>query len=134
MKLEYDGKLYANFINHRKYLVGADGGKSLVRKMASIPFNGTNTMSNWVRIDGDFETNMPDSDIGFAFIESKNHGNVVWVQLEKGEKRIGLALNNEMSAKYGRCMTEEEAKEEAIKAMEPFTLDIKSVSWYTVYG
>lgn len=106
MKLEYDEKLYANFINHRKYLVGADGGKSLVRKMASIPFNGTNTMSNWVRIDGDFETNMPDSDIGFASIESKNHGNVVWVQLEKGEKRIGLALNNEMSAKYGRCMTE----------------------------
>ena len=105
----------------------------MVRKLASIPFNGTNTKSNWVRIDGDFETNMPDSDIGYASIESKNHGNVLWVQLEKGEKRIGFALNDEMSAKYGRCLKEEEAKEEAIKAMEPFTLEINSVSWVTLY-
>lgn len=114
-------------------MVGADGSKSLVRQIASIPFNGTNTKSNWVRIDGEFETNMPDSDIGFASIESKSHGNVIWVQLEKGEKRIGFALNDEMSAKYGRCLKEEEAKEEAIKAMEPFTLEVKSVNWFTMY-
>ncbi|EEA21359.1 hypothetical protein EYB25_007374 [Talaromyces marneffei] len=116
-----------------KYLVGADGGKSLVRELAKIPFNGTSTQSRWVRVDGDFETNMPDSDIGFASIESKNHGNVVWIQLEKGENRIGFALTDEMSAKYGNSMTEEDAKKEAIKAMEPFTLDIKNVSWWTVY-
>lgn len=76
---------------------------------------------------------MPDSDIGFASIESKNHGNIVWVQLEKGENRIGFALNAEMSAKYGHSVTEEQAKQEAIKAMEPFTLEIKNVNWHTVY-
>lgn len=114
-------------------MVGADGVKSPVRELTLIPFNGTSTQSRWVRIDGEFETNMPDSDIGFASIESKNHGNVVWVQLEKGEKRIGFALNDEMWAKYGRFMTEEDAKQEAIKAMEPFTLEIKSVNWWTVY-
>lgn len=114
-------------------MVGTDGGKSLVRQIASIPFNGANTKSKWVQIDGDFETNMPDSDIGFASIESKSHGNVIWVQLEKGEKRIWFALNDEMSAKYGRCLKEEEAKEEAIRAMEPFTLEVKSVNWFTMY-
>jgi phenol 2-monooxygenase (NADPH) len=113
--------------------VGADGSKSLVRKLASIPFNGTNTSTDWVRIDGDFETNMPDSDIGFASIEFKNPGNIVWVQLDKGENCIGFALNDEMSAKYGYSMTDEQAKEEAIKAMEPFTLEIKNVNWHTLY-
>lgn len=113
--------------------MGADGSKSLVRKLASIPFNGTNTSTDWVRIDGDFETNMPDSDIGFASIEFKNHGNIVWVQLDKGENCIGFALNDEMSAKYGYSMTDEQAKEEAIKAMEPFTLEIKNVNWHTLY-
>jgi phenol 2-monooxygenase len=125
---------YTDLFDLRKYLIGADGGKSLVRELASIPFKGANTKSRWVRIDGDFETNMPDSDIGFASIESKNHGNVIWVQLEKGEKRIGFALTHEMSAKYGRFMTEEDAKQEAITAMEPFTLEIKSVSWWTMYS
>ncbi|KAL5000639.1 FAD binding domain-containing protein [Aspergillus recurvatus] len=117
-----------------KYIVGADGGHSLVRRLANIPFKGERTPHRWVRIDGCFKTNMPDADLGFASIESKHHGNVLWVQLDHGAKRIGFAMTEEMLAKYGDRLTEEDAKQEAIKSMEPFTLEFESIDWWTLYS
>ncbi|KAJ5653998.1 hypothetical protein N7490_001001 [Penicillium lividum] len=117
-----------------KYIVGADGGHSLVRRLAEIPAHGDHTNYKWVRIDGHFKTNMPDDDLGFASIESKNHGNVLWVQLDHGVKRIGFAMTEEMLAKYGDHLTEEQAVAEAVKSMEPFTLEVEKVEWWTLYS
>ncbi|KAE8417853.1 FAD binding domain-containing protein [Aspergillus pseudocaelatus] len=117
-----------------KFIVGADGGHSLVRRLSGIPFEGDRTDFKWVRIDGQFKTNMPDADLGFASIESKSHGNVLWVQLDHGVKRIGFAMTDEMLAKYGNSLTEEQAKEEAVKSMEPFSLEIEKVDWWTLYS
>ncbi|PYH91258.1 pentachlorophenol 4-monooxygenase [Aspergillus ellipticus CBS 707.79] len=117
-----------------KYIVGADGGHSLVRRTAKIPFEGDRTNFRWVRIDGRFKTNMPDADMGFASIESESHGNVLWVQLDHGVKRIGFAMTDEMLAKYGDGFNEEHAKAEAIKSMKPFTLEFESVDWWTLYS
>ncbi|PLB54072.1 pentachlorophenol 4-monooxygenase [Aspergillus steynii IBT 23096] len=117
-----------------KYIVGADGGQSLVRRLANIPFEGDRSDFKWVRIDGYFETDMPDADIGFASIESQSHGNVLWVQLDHGVKRIGFAMTEEILAKYGGTLTEEQARGEAVEAMKPFKLEIKSVEWWTLYS
>ena len=76
---------------------------------------------------------MPDADIGFASIESKSHGNVLWVQLDHGVKRIGFAMTDEMLAKYGNSLTEEQAKKEAVESMKPFSLEIEKVDWWTLY-
>lgn len=116
-----------------KYIVGADGGRSLVRRTADIPFNGDHTDFKWVRIDGCFKTDMPDADMGFASIESKSHGNVLWVQLDHGVKRIGFAMTDAMLAKYGGKLTEDQAKEEAILSMKPFALEFESIDWWTLY-
>ncbi|EAU36689.1 conserved hypothetical protein [Aspergillus terreus NIH2624] len=118
----------------RKYIVGADGGSSSVRRLAGIPFEGDHTNFKWVRIDGYFKTNMPNADIGYASIESKTHGNVLWVQLDHGAKRIGFAMTEEMLAKYGNNLTEDQAVAEAIKSMEPFSLEIEKVEWWTLYS
>ncbi|KAL4957896.1 pentachlorophenol 4-monooxygenase [Aspergillus filifer] len=117
-----------------KYIVGADGGNSSVRRLANIPFEGDSTNHKWVRMDGRFKTNMPDADLGWAAIESKNHGNVLWVQLDHGTKRIGFSMTKEMIAKYGETLTVEDAKKEAVKAMEPFTLEFETLDWWTLYG
>ncbi|KAL4809130.1 pentachlorophenol 4-monooxygenase [Aspergillus unguis] len=117
-----------------KYIVGCDGGTSTVRHLANIPFEGESTAYKWVRLDGIFKTNMPDSDLGFASIESKNHGNVLWVQLDHGAKRIGFAMSGDMLAKYGNEPCEEDVKAEAVKAMEPFSLVIEKVDWWTLYS
>ncbi|KAL4763176.1 pentachlorophenol 4-monooxygenase [Aspergillus foveolatus] len=108
--------------------------QSMVRRLANIPFEGERTTHRWVRIDGRFRTNMPDADLGFASIESKHHGNVLWVQLDHGVKRIGFAMTKEMLAKYGDWLTEEDAKQEAVKSMEPFTLEFESIDWCTLYS
>ena len=42
-----------------KYLIGADGGRSFVRKSAGIPFDGDTSEDSWIRIDGVVETDMP---------------------------------------------------------------------------
>ncbi|RFU24366.1 hypothetical protein B7463_g11973, partial [Scytalidium lignicola] len=116
-----------------KYIIGADGGSSLVRRLAGIPFHPDMTTNRWVRIDGVMKTNMPDSRIGACSIESVTHGNVLWVALDHGRTRVGFALTPEMYNKYGDDMTEEEAKREAIAAVHPFSLEFESVDWYTLY-
>jgi phenol 2-monooxygenase len=116
-----------------KFIVGADGGHSLVRRIAEIPTQGDHTNYKWVRIDGVFKTDMPDSDVGFASIESNTHGNVLWVQLDHGVKRIGFAMTPEMLAKYGDKLTQEQAVAEAVKSMEPFKLEVEKVEWWTLY-
>ncbi|KAI2857363.1 hypothetical protein CBS115988_5228 [Aspergillus niger] len=117
-----------------KFIVGADGSHSLVRRLAGIPFEGDHTNFRWVRIDGRFKTDMPEADIGFASIESKSHGNVLWVQLDHGVKRIGCAMTPEMLARYGDKLTLEDAKVEAVKSMEPFSLEFETIDWWTLYG
>ena len=42
-----------------KYLIGADGGRSFVRRHAEIPFDGDTSEDRWIRIDGIVETDMP---------------------------------------------------------------------------
>jgi phenol 2-monooxygenase (NADPH) len=116
-----------------KYVIGADGGNSAVRRLADIEFLGDDTTDRWIRIDGIFKTDMPDADIGFAAIESESHGNVLWVQLDHGVNRIGFTLKPDAYAKYGDGITIEEAKEEARKAIAPFKLEISRVDWWTLY-
>lgn len=114
--------------------MGADGGHSSVRRLAGIPFVGDFAGLKWVRIDGYFKTNMPDEDLSVASIESKEHGNILWIKLDSGVTRIGFAMTPAMLAKYGDSLTEEQAVAEAIKCMAPFTLEIEKVEWWTLYG
>jgi phenol 2-monooxygenase len=66
-----------------KYLVGADGGRSFVRRALKVPFEGSTTEDKWVRIDGIIETDMPKSRV-YGAIESPTHGNVLWAALDHG--------------------------------------------------
>lgn len=69
---------------------------------------------------------MPVNDVGFASIESKSHGNVLWAQLDHGIQRIGFSATPEKLARYGSSLTESQAIAEAVKAMDPFTLEFES--------
>lgn len=117
-----------------RYVVGADGGSSAVRKLADIPFPGEHQDRHWVRIDGMVKTNMPEERVGVGAIESPTHGQVLWVSLDHGATRIGYALNDKLFEKYGRNMTPEQAIYEAKLAVAPFELEFERVDWHTVYG
>jgi phenol 2-monooxygenase len=137
-----DYRISANLIDRNgaavtaksKYIVGADGARSSVRRCAGIQFEGEKSAFRWVRIDAVIKTDMPASRIGFGAIESATHGNVLWVAIDHGRSRIGFALPRALYEKYGDSITEEVVKQEAIKAMSPFKIEFVSVDWWTLYS
>ncbi|KAJ9355112.1 FAD binding domain-containing protein [Paecilomyces variotii] len=115
-----------------RYLVGADGGRSFVRRALQIPFEGSTTEDKWVRIDGIIETNLPKPRT-YCAIESPTHGNVLWAALDRGATRIGFALTAERQKAYPN-FDEGAAVKEAIASVKPFSLSFKEVHWYTIYS
>lgn len=115
-----------------RYLVGADGGRSFVRRALDIPFEGSTTEDKWVRIDGIIETNLPKPRT-YCAVESPTHGNVLWAALDHGATRIGFAFTAERQKAYAK-FDEEAAVKEAIASVKPFSLSFKEVHWYTIYS
>ena len=116
-----------------KYLIGADGGQSYVRERSGVVMEGDRTTYKWIRIDGNLQTDMPDANLGYAAIETPRHGNVLWVKLNKDAHRIGFALTPSLKAKYADGITQDQALQEAVEAMKPFSLKIKRLDWWTSY-
>lgn len=117
-----------------KYLIGADGGRSRVRELAGIQFEGERSNRHWIRIDGIVETNMPEARRGICGIESRSHGSILWACLDHGVTRVGFALPEKLWEEIGAEISREDVIREAQKALQPFTLDFKTVDWWTVYS
>ncbi|GAW16151.1 hypothetical protein ANO14919_055740 [Xylariales sp. No.14919] len=114
-----------------RYLVGADGGHSSVRRLLAIPFEGATSEDRWVRIDGHVKTNLPKPRT-YCSIESPTHGNVLWVGLDRGATRIGYAFTDDRASAYAE-FDEQAAIAEAAAAVKPFTLEFEQVDWWTIY-
>lgn len=114
-----------------RYLVGADGGRSFVRRAMNIPFDGSSSEDKWVRVDGVIETDLPKPRT-YCAIESPTHGNVLWAALDRGATRIGFAFTAERQKAY-KVFDEEAAVKEAIASVKPFSLKFKQVDWWTIY-
>ncbi|KAI1827142.1 FAD binding domain-containing protein [Xylaria intraflava] len=112
-------------------LIGADGGRSSVRRMMSIPFEGSTSEDKWVRVDGLIKTNLPKPRT-YCSIESPTHGNVLWAGLDRGTTRIGYAFTDDRANAYAE-FDEQAAVKEAIAAVKPFTLEFERVDWWTIY-
>ncbi|KAJ4142439.1 hypothetical protein NW754_009882 [Fusarium falciforme] len=116
-----------------KYLVGSDGGSSSVRQLTGTDLDLDPTTHEWIRIDGKMTTDMPDSNIGFASIETEHHGNILWVKLDRDTYRVGFALTPALLAKYPNGITQDEASKEATEGMKPFKLEFDRLDWWTHY-
>ncbi|KAI8965402.1 3-propionate hydroxylase [Daldinia sp. FL1419] len=114
-----------------KYLIGCDGGRSSVRHIFDIPFKGSSSELTWVRIDGQVDSNLPNPR-SYCSIESPTHGNVLWAPLDHGGTRIGYAFTDDRADAYQE-FDERAAVTEAIAAVQPFSVEFKSVDWWTIY-
>lgn len=76
---------------------------------------------------------MPDTSLGLSSIESPSHGNVLWCGLDRGATRLGFAFSKDMYAKYKGNITQDEVVDEAKKAVAPFSLEVDTVDWWTIY-
>lgn len=117
-----------------RYLIGADGGRSTVRSLAGIPFEGGTSNRHFIRIDGIVETDMPDARQTNIAIQSHSHGNVLWACLDQCITRIGFSLPEHLYETLGASISEDDVICEAKKALEPFTLDFTRIDWWTAYS
>ncbi|KAI1491044.1 FAD binding domain-containing protein [Biscogniauxia mediterranea] len=113
-----------------RYLVACDGGRSTVRRLLGIPFEGSATEDRWVRVDGLVRTDLP-KPRSYCAIESPTHGNVLWVALDRGRTRIGYAFPP--SSGDGELFDEAAAVRGAAEAVRPFSLAFDRVDWWTMY-
>ncbi|KAJ6594574.1 FAD binding domain-containing protein [Mycena capillaripes] len=113
---------------HCKYLIGADGGRSIVRTLGNFHFSGTASPHKWVRLDAIVKTNMPWSRSHCISIESKDHGNVLWCPTDSGRTRIGFVYRPQ-----GTKITEELIMKSAKEALHPFIVEFIKLDWWTVY-
>lgn len=125
------GSTKAKSVVKCRYLVGADGGRSFVRRAMNIPFDGSSSEDKWVRVDGVIETDLPKPRT-YCAIESPTHGNVLWAALDRGATRIGFAFTAERQKAY-KVFDEAAAVKEAIASVKPFNLSFKQVDWWTIY-
>ena len=105
----------------------------MVRRLSGVPFVGENTAIKWFRMDAVVKTDMPDARVGLASIESPVYGHVLWMCQDHGRTRIGFSLPPKMAEKYGNNITEAEVRELAKDAMAPFSLEIETLDWWTLY-
>ncbi|SPN99132.1 uncharacterized protein DNG_02167 [Cephalotrichum gorgonifer] len=122
----------SEYVIESKYLVGADGGRSFVRRHLNIPFEGDTTQDKWIRIDGKVKTNLP-TPRSYGSLESPTHGNVLWAPLDRGVTRIGYVFSPEQEKACQGNLTQEIIIREAISAVKPFHLEYENVDWSTLH-
>ncbi|KAJ7510465.1 hypothetical protein B0H11DRAFT_1959225 [Mycena galericulata] len=93
-----------------------EGGKSTVRSLAGIRFNGERTTHRWIRMDARVRTNMPNPRC-LNSIDSKFHGQILWCPIDNGLTRIGYVFSQALLEKYGGI------EGEAIQALQPFEVE-----------
>lgn len=123
-----------DFTIRAKYVVGADGARSGVRKAIGGKLEGKQANHAWGVVDCTAVTSFPDIRTKCA-IASKA-GSILLIPREGGHLfRLYVDLGEVPEENQGkvRGTTVEEAIEQARRILAPYTLEVKEVAWYSVY-
>lgn len=118
-----------------KYVVGCDGARSSVRTAIGKELVGDPLNQSWGVMDVLLNTDFPDIRLK-ALIHSNNEGNMLIIPREGGYMvRIYIELDKlEEGQRVARDqMTEEVLIAAANRIIQPYTLDVKEVAWWSVY-
>ncbi|KAG9313143.1 putative monooxygenase [Chiua virens] len=122
---------------HAKFVVGADGAHSWVRKTLGIEMEGEQTDYIWGVVDMVPDTNFPDIR-NHAVVNSMN-GSAMVIPREGDTVRFYIQLSNAdvVDPLTGRAdksrVNPEKLVSVAKKIFHPFKLAPKSIEWWTVY-
>jgi phenol 2-monooxygenase len=118
-----------------KYLVGGDGARSNVRAALGHKLEGDASLHAWGVIDVLCNTDFPDFQVKCS-IQSHNAGNILLIPREGGYlSRLYVDLGNidENDAGEIRKTSLDEIIRRANAILHPYTLDVKSIAWWSVY-
>lgn len=118
-----------------RYVVGTDGARSAVRKGLSIKLEGDSANKAWGVMDILLVTDFPDIRVK-SFIQSKQDGAVMIVPREGGylvRLYVELDLLDKGQRAAALDLDAQAIIAKAQKIMQPYTLDVKEVAWWSIY-
>ena len=118
-----------------KYLVGGDGAHSRVRTALGHRLHGESAMHAWGVLDVIANTDFPDIQVKCS-IQSHDAGNILLIPREGGylvRLYVDLGELEEGEDQTVRATPVEEIIAQANRILQPYTLDVKSVAWWSVY-
>lgn len=119
---------------HCKYVLGADGARSLVRNKIGRRLRGTTSNHAWAVMDILYNTDFPD--IRTKCTISSQAGSILLIPREGGYLvRLYVDLGDVPEDDGGKVRetTVEQAIEKANQILNPYKVDVKHVAWYSVY-
>src|SRR5579884_694945 len=118
-----------------KYVVGCDGARSAVRSAIGQELSGEVSNEAWGVMDVLAVTDFPDIRVKSA-ITSAHHGNILIIPREGGYLvRLYIELDEVADKQLldRRGVGPETLAEVANRILHPYTLELKSVGWWSVY-
>ncbi|KAJ4113918.1 hypothetical protein NW768_011448 [Fusarium equiseti] len=107
-----------------KYVVGADGARSFVRKSLGISFTGTKPEMTWAVLDTFLDTDFPVCPEIITF-ELDGESRVAWIPRERGMSRFYVLLKGEV--------TQELAEESIKKHLAPYRVEFTKTEWFSTF-
>ena len=118
-----------------RYVVGCDGARSAVRKAISRELHGDSANHAWGVMDVLAVTDFPDIRYK-SLIQSANDGSLLVIPREGGYLvRIYVELTKlDVGERVaGRNITVDDVIAKARRILNPYTLEVKEIAWWSVY-
>ncbi|KAJ6494751.1 FAD binding domain-containing protein [Mycena vitilis] len=121
-----------------KYVIGADGAHSWVRRHLKIPMEGDQTEYFWGVADVTVETNLPD--FRTKCVIQASTGAIIIIPREDDKIRVYVQFSPNEAARddHGRLVIPVDVAsnmvlEKARRGLQPYTIDFTHVWWCTVF-
>ncbi|WP_417671834.1 FAD-binding monooxygenase [Roseibium sp.] len=120
---------------HANYVVGCDGARSKVRAAIGRSLSGDSANQAWGVMDVLCVTDFPDIRMKAA-IQSAQEGNILIIPREGGylvRMYVEMDKLNKDERVANRNITVDHLIDAARRILQPYTLDVKEVAWWSVY-
>ena len=107
-----------------RYIIGADGSQSYVRRFFDVPFEIIRPRIVWAVIDGILDTDFPK--VPEIIVFQAETSDVAWIPREGKIDRFYIRMDTQE-------FTIEEAIEKINRAIRPHTLSFKKVEWFSQF-
>lgn len=108
-----------------RFVIGADGSRSLVRKIFDVPFEVTRPQIVWAVLDGVIETDFPK--VPEIIVFQADTSDVAWIPREGNLDRFYVRMDT-------KDFTVEEAIARIHRAMQPHTVRFKEMVWFSCFS